>query len=137
MDTVNHALTGFLTTAIPTTLLGISFPIIISIGIIGAILGAFPDIIGEYYAHCKKDGYAMYASFHTGEISKKIKKYFIYPTMLHIWLDKKCHGVGERWYAGIWYEYFMPWRWREWMWLEMLMWLINLILLYLFIYLTK
>lgn len=137
MDTINHCTTGFLTTAIPCTLLGLPMPWIIGIGIAGAIIGGLPDILGELYAHIKKDNYIMYNRLHSGDISKIFKSMLIYPYIIHISLDKVCHGAGERWYAGVWYEYLMPWKWREMMWLEMFMWLINLFLIYLFIYLIK
>lgn len=124
MDTVNHAVSGFLMGYIPFSQ---DQTIAIIIGMVCAIIAASPDLIGEYYANIKKDKYQWYNSAHSGKINA-IMKWFP-PWGLHTFLDKHGHGAGERWYAGIWYEYFMPWRWKERMWLEVLVAFINLILI--------
>ena len=96
-------------------------------GIICFLIAISPDLIGEYYAHIKKDNYNWYNSSHSGKINNIMKKYFVVPWIWHTYLDSYLHYTNNRWYAGIWYEYFMPWKWKEKMWVEILFWLINIL----------
>lgn len=137
MDTFNHFTTSFAETVIPLTALNVPQVITIPCGIVAGLLGASPDIIGEFYAldididtkyfKWKKvgDNYVMYNKIHNGE------HWLCYIPFVkqHIYFDKFCHGDGNRWYAGKFYEYFMPTRYREKMWMESLFWGINIILL--------
>lgn len=132
MDTVNHATTGFLTTAIPTSFISIEYSIVL--GIIGALLMALPDIIGELYAYFKNDNYEMYNKIHKNQIW--LLKWIPH-IRLHTYLDSFSHGEGRRWYAGIWYEYFMPNRYREMMWLESFMWIVNIFLIIIYYNIIK
>lgn len=137
MDTLAHSIDGGLLILIPTWLLGIIFKIsipleiLIPLIIVFAIMGGFIDLYGEYRARFKNDNYVWYNRAHNGDLVKILK--WIPPMGLHIWLDKFGHGAGERWYAGIWYEYFMPWRWREKMWVESLQWFLIILIFLTFI----
>lgn len=116
MDTANHSLQGFIMGYALTS----NIPISIATGIIAAV----PDLYGEWKA---KDGdWTWYDNIHN------FKHWLSYvpPITLHVALDKLGHGAGKRWYAGKWYEYFMLWKYRESMWLEITTWIINIILLY-------
>lgn len=136
MDTLNHSTIGYLTLAIPTSYLlppGWS----IAVGTLGAVMGAIPDVVGELYAldidintkyfkwKKKGDGYLMYNRLHKGEF------WWLnwFPTYwLHTKLDSYCHSAGKRWYPGKLIDYLIPWKYRERMWLETLMWGIAIVL---------
>lgn len=127
MDSVNHGVQGFLLGYIPFYW---NPKIGFAVGIIFGLVALVPDLYGEYMAHIKKDGYKWYESAHRGKINV-IMKWF--PSWgLHTWLDSISHTVNERWYVGIWWEYFLISRWREVMWLESLTWLLNITLFILF-----
>jgi len=124
MDSLNHFTTSFVETVIPLTALNVPQVITIPCGVIAGLFGASPDIIGEFYAHVLKDNYVMYNKIHNGEHWLS----YIPFVFQHIYFDKFCHGE-KRWYAGVWYEYFIPTRYREKMWMESMFWGINIILL--------
>jgi len=116
MDTLNHSVQGFI--------LGYVVTGNIPISVVSGVISTIPDLYGEYRAY--KDGhYLWYNKVHTF----KHWLSFIPPITLHIALDKLGHDEGERWYAGKFWEYFLPCKWRERMWLESITWLINILLI--------
>lgn len=115
MDIINHGTQGFLIGY------GISQDLLVST--ICGLVSALPDIGSAI----KPD---LYTSFHTGTINRYLRWIPLYG--LHTWLDTFCHGDGQRWYAGKFYEYFMPWRYRERMWIESLSWSINILVIILY-----
>ena len=122
MDLVNHGVFGFI--------MGYSVTNCIPVGIISGLTAIYPDIYGEYKARVENDNWEWYIKVHDG----KHWLSYIPPVLVHIALDKLCHGEGKRWYAGKWYEYFMPTRYRERMWIETATWILNIVLLGLLIY---
>jgi len=129
VDSLNHATTGFLLGYI---IFLRNKKVAITVGILFSLISLVPDIGGEYMAHVNNDNYEWYNSAHNGNINSYMQ--YIPPWFLHTTLDKYSHGLNNRWYAGIWWEYLIPWKWKEMMWLEMTMWLVNIILI---IYLFK
>lgn len=114
MDFINHATQGF----IAHYLIGFPFGehAALIFGITGAIIGAYPDVVGECFAVFHDDGYEMYNDFHKGEHNQQLK--WIPAWGLHTWQDSFLHDVGKRW-----------WVLEERAWYEMLSWFINLIVL--------
>lgn len=129
MDTLNHFTTSFTETVIPLTALNVPQVITIPCGIVAGLLGASPDIIGEFYAHVLKDEYKMYNKIHNGEHWLSYIPY----VKQHTFFDKFVHGIGKRWYMNKWWEYFIPSRWVERSWVESLFWVINIILITIYI----
>jgi hypothetical protein len=118
MDTLNHAAQGFIVHYLIGSLFGPTMAIIF--GIIGALFGAAPDLLDVI-----KQG--LYESTHRGKLNRICK--WVPAWGLHTWLDSLCHDIGERWYCGVWYDYFLPWKWKEMMWLEVATWAIVITLL--------
>lgn len=112
MDIINHGVQGFVVGYAATR----NLPVSVVLGIFGLL----PDLISAI----KPD---LYDSLHKGKINKYLK--WIPTYGLHTWLDSFCHEDGKRWYAGKWYEYFMPWRYKERMWMETASWVIIILLL--------
>lgn len=118
MDIINHGTQGFI--------LGYVCTNNIPVAVVSSLTAVIPDLYGEL----KNDNYVWYNRVH----NFKHWLSYIPPITLHIALDKLGHGEGKRWYCGKWFEYFMPWKWKEAMYLESLTWLINItILLWLFV----
>ena len=119
MDVISHTtqgyLIGYLTTGEPI------------IGAVSGLIGALPDIIGEYYGRIRGDYYRMYDRLHSGDINETMQ--YLPPWGLHTILDRITHGEGKRWYCGKWWEYFCPWRWKERMWIETAGWVINILII--------
>ena len=117
MDIVNHSVAGFLLVYIPTNN--------IPIGVVSGLLATIPDLWNPE-SIIKSDNWDWKNKIH----NFKHWLSFVPPITLHVALDKLCHGEGKRWYASDkWYEYLMPWKWRERMWMETISWVINIILL--------
>lgn len=125
MDTLNHATQGFISHYLLGSPVSPEFALIF--GIVGGVIASCPDLIGEIKAHLSKDNYKWYNRAHSGDINKIMK--WIPAWGLHTWEDDLTHSKGERWYAGKWYDYFLIWRWKEMMWLEVITWMINIIFL--------
>lgn len=103
MDTLSHAVGGFLITA--------SFNAPIEVNIASAILGALPDVIGAVEKLVKKDSaqWNWYEKAHY-----KWKWLWLIPSYgLHILLDSFTHDEGKKW-----------WKPKERLWAEMLYWII-------------
>ena len=128
MDCANHMTTAGVITAIGCSILGFPIWLLVVLTILAFLLASVPDVAIFY----DKDG-KLYDRFHNGDLAMWIKVFFfIYPLFIHIRLDEYCHKEGQKWYCGIWYEYFMPSRYRERMWMETTMWAINLALIGIF-----
>ena len=80
---------------------------------VGAILGALPDLLGAYGNFVLRDHWNLYGSAHHGRFEEILQ--FIPMYWLHLWVDKFMHGPKRRW-----------WIYDERMWLEVLMWILNL-----------
>lgn len=108
MDILSHITQGFLIGYVPTGS--------IAVGVVTGVMAGVPDIGGEIMARLGKDGYKWYDSTHKGRINKFMR--WFPPWGLHTWLDSFSHGAGKRW-----------WVWKERLWLELLIWIINIYLI--------
>lgn len=102
MDTLNHTAQGFLIAAMPVTLITGSTSAGFIVGGFYGIVGALPDLIGEYYAHFKeKDGYKYqaYGIIHTCKKMKVWAKIVLFTWYLHILEDSFLHGEKKRWWC--------------------------------------
>lgn len=79
---------------------------------LGLIFGMLPDLIGAYGNIVDHDHWTLYRSAHFGPIKQILQYVPMYG--LHLFLDSLMHGQGHRW-----------WRWDERMWLEILLWVVN------------
>lgn len=124
MDTLAHGTMSGILHALPASFFSTEAKI--ALFIFGFLCGILPDLISEYKAR-KGDNYDFYVKVH----KFKIWWINILPgALLHIWFDQFAHGEGKRWYSGIWYDYFLPWKYKEMMWLETATWLFNLLFLW-------
>lgn len=128
MDTLNHATTGFLLGYIPTQNY--------VVGGVCAVVGILPDVVADLHSLGKPKWTEFSKWWYDSAHSYKLWYLNILPpALLHIFLDRFCHGEGKRWYAvdNNWH-YFNPFKWfRERVWMETLSWLILLILTWLFV----
>jgi len=91
---------------------------------VGAVLGDLPDLLGGYGFFIRHDHGVLYESAHLGPISKVLV--FIPMYGLHLSLDLIMHEYERQ--SGL---------YREWLWLEVLMWIVNIVLIYAFVRLWK
>ena len=131
MDTLNHFTGAFLQLYVPLKILGIPDIAALPISGANAIAGTLPDIVADLDS-LGKDKWTEFSKkwYEDSHAFRKWWLNLIPGSMLHITLDTFGHGYGKRWYANEsnWH-YFLPWKWREAMWLESVTWLINIILL--------
>ena len=114
MDFINHGIHG----ALIGTFIGWIFSIdYLYITCLCALLGMHMDIFGSKY----------YNLSHFGWLSKVL--IWLPPCTIHLFLDRYTHGLDNRWYAGKFWEYFVPSRYREKMWVETVGTLVSAILL--------
>ena len=85
---------------------------------IGAISGALPDLIGAYGFFVEDDS-ELYQSAHSGPISNVLQ--YIPMSALHLYVDSFTHEQTQHWK-----------KWNERMWVEVLMWVVNIWLIYWF-----
>lgn len=78
----------------------------------GMLFGALPDLIGAYGNLVFHDHWTLYRSAHYGQIAGVLQYIPMY--WLHIKLDAVMHGRSAHW-----------WVWNERLWLEVLLWIIN------------
>lgn len=83
---------------------------------LGVFFGILPDLIGAYGNIVERDHWTLYRNAHFGAIKNILQYIPMYS--LHLHLDALMHGPGHRW-----------WRWDERLWLEVLLWVINTIVL--------
>ena len=141
MDVVNHAAQSFIISYLATRSWILTA--------IGVLIGIVPDVAGQIKQWISKDNYRLYDTLHQNYIELAILivlaviATLLFPSsiltlfgmygliyLLHTLEDTYTHGVGKRWYAGKWYEYFMPWRYRERMWTVPVAWLVVLLFIY-------
>ncbi len=91
---------------------------------VGAVLGDLPDLLGVYGYLVKHDSGELYESAHLGPISKVLV--FIPMYGLHLSLDLIMHEYERE--SGL---------YKEWLWLEVLMWIVNIVLIYAFVRVWK
>ncbi len=91
---------------------------------VGAVLGDLPDLLGVYGYWVRHDHGVLYESAHLGPISKVLV--FIPMYGLHLSLDLIMHEYERE--SGL---------YREWLWLEVLMWIVNIVLIYAFVRVWK
>lgn len=116
-DTFCHATQGGLLLAGPFIRTTRKKWVLWTLGFVGAFLGALPDIIGGYGNWVEHDHYRLYVSAHRGAIEQILLYVPMYS--LHLFVDTLTHGSGRRW-----------WLWNEGLWLETLLWIINILLFY-------
>jgi hypothetical protein len=123
MDTGCHIVQGYLVIAVPVSIISPKAGIIL--GIISGLAAAVPDVAGEIYAHyLEKDGYKyrMYGLLHErGNLFSRMMSY-IPGYYLHIMQDRFLHKPGKRW-----------WIWKERMWYEIIAWVLNIILIWIYL----
>jgi hypothetical protein len=90
----------------------------------GALLGDLPDLLGVYGFFVRNDHGEMYDSAHIGHISKVLV--FIPMYGLHLSLDSIMHEYEKE-----------PRLFTDWLWLEVLMWIMNIVLIYGFVRIWK
>lgn len=83
---------------------------------LGMVLGMLPDLIGAYGNIVYHDHWTLYRSAHFGAIKEVMQYVPMY--WLHLYLDSLMHGPGHRW-----------WRLGERLWLEVLLWVVNLMVI--------
>lgn len=83
---------------------------------LGVFFGTLPDLIGAYGNVIKHDHWTLYRNAHFGAIKDVLQYVPMYS--LHLYLDTQMHGPGHRW-----------WRWDERLWLEVLLWIVNLVII--------
>ena len=66
-----------------------------SVVVLGAILGALPDLIGAHGNLVKNDHWSEYVLAHRGDVADVVKYVPMYG--LHLFLDRYTHGDGIRW----------------------------------------
>ena len=87
-----------------------------SVVALGLIFGMLPDLIGAYGNIIEHDQWTLYRSAHFGAIKQVLQYVPMYS--LHLYMDSLMHGPGHRW-----------WRWDERLWLEVLLWIINMVII--------
>ncbi len=136
MDMNNHIVTGFLMAYLPLKQVDETTAIIggIAHGLYSGIPDAVPDINALFG---KWDKWSIW--FYDKAHSFGFWWLNIIPgSLLHIFLDKFCHGEGKTWYftkLSNW-NYFNPFKWfipNHRIWMETLTWLILLALTWLFV----
>lgn len=80
---------------------------------LGVFFGTLPDLIGAYGNLVDHDHWTLYRNAHFGDIKQVLQYVPMY--WLHLYLDTLMHGPGHRW-----------WRMDERLWLEVVLWMINL-----------
>ena len=84
---------------------------------LGVVFGALPDLIGAYGNIIEHDHWTLCRSAHFGEIKEVLQYVPMY--RLHLYLDSIMHGPGQRW-----------WKWDERLWLEIVLWIVNVIVIW-------
>jgi len=92
--------------------------------LVGAILGDLPDLLGVYGFFIMNDHGELYDSAHTGHIGKILV--FIPMYGLHLCLDSIMHEMERE--RNI---------FSEWFWIEVAMWVVNILLIYAFVRMWK
>ena len=87
-----------------------------SIVALGVFFGTLPDLIGAYGNFIDHDHWTLYRNAHFGDIKQVLQYVPMY--WLHLYLDTLMHGPGHRW-----------WKYDERMWLEVTLWVINLLVI--------
>jgi hypothetical protein len=91
---------------------------------VGAVLGDLPDLLGVFGFFVRNDHGELYESAHIGPISKVLV--FIPMYGLHLCLDSVMHEMERE--RNV---------FSEWLWLEVLMWVVNILLIYAFVRIWK
>ncbi len=83
-----------------------------SVVVIGVLFGALPDLIGAHGNYVAQDRWEQYTRAHRGDVANILQYVPMYG--LHLYLDEVTHGIGIRW-----------WVLHERLWLEILLWILN------------
>jgi len=83
---------------------------------LGFVLGMLPDVIGAYGNIIENDNWKLYRRAHHGDIEQVLRYVPMYS--LHLYLDSEMHGEGRRW-----------WRYDERLWLEIVLWVVNVMVI--------
>jgi len=83
-----------------------------ALGLTGGIFGALPDLLGAYGYFVEHDRWALYRRSHYGDIANILQYVPMY--WLHLRIDSFTHGPDHRW-----------WIMGERLWLELLFWTVN------------
>ncbi len=82
----------------------------------GAFFGALPDLFGAYGNIVDHDRWKLYVEAHTGPIGAVLRYVPMY--WLHLYVDSYTHAKGRRW-----------WVWNELLWLEVALWVVNIVVI--------
>jgi hypothetical protein len=123
-DPVCHATQGALMMVAPFISRLRKRVILWSLIFVGAVLGDLPDLLGGYGFYVKSDRGILYESAHLGPVSKVLV--FIPMYGLHLCLDSIMHEYERE--SGL---------YHEWLWLEVAMWIVNIVLIFAFIRIWK
>jgi hypothetical protein len=114
-DTASHGVQGFIMTSRIAEALGASKDVRIWTGVVGGILGMYPDLAGLYGNAVLHDNWKTYTQAHSG----KQLIAFLPPVSLHILLDRGFHEqTTDGWTKD-------AWKW------EVVVLVVNIILIYL------
>jgi hypothetical protein len=123
-DPVCHATQGALMMVAPFISRLRKRAVLWTLVLVGAVLGDLPDLMGVYGFFVKHDSGVLYESAHIGPISHVLV--FIPMSGLHLYLDSVMHELENGWSGYL-----------EWLWLEVLMWVLNIVLIYAFVRIWK
>jgi hypothetical protein len=115
-DTICHGVQGGLMVAAPLVSRVKNKVMLGSLIGAGFLMGALPDLIGAEGNLLEHDHWAAYRTAHFGSVAHWLQYVPMY--WLHLQIDALTHGKGHRW-----------WVWNERLWLELLLWCINLLLI--------
>ena len=87
---------------------------------VGAFFGALPDLLGVWGDFVLRDHWRLYNSAHTGPVAHVLQYVPMYG--LHLAVDTLTHVPGSHW-----------WMWNERLWMEILLWALNLLVIALYI----
>jgi hypothetical protein len=93
------------------------------LALIGAFLGALPDLLGAYGFLVEHDS-RLYLSAHSGSIKEVLQCIPMYG--LHLYIDLLTHDQPKQWYG-----------WNRRLWLDVLLWLVNIAVIYWFVKVWK
>jgi hypothetical protein len=115
-DTICHSVQGGLMVAVPFISQIKKRVWLWSFVAIAAFMGALPDIIGAHGNLMQHDNWSEYRVAHFGSVADVLKYVPMYG--LHLYMDSFTHSMGLRW-----------WKWNERMWLEVLLWVVNFVII--------
>jgi hypothetical protein len=115
-DPLSHATQGALMLLAPFISRIRKKAVLLSLACMGGILGVLPDIIGLYGFVVRHDHGDLYYSAHHGAVKEMLQYIPMYS--LHLGVDSLTHDPDRQWYG-----------WNVRIWLQIVLWLVNGILI--------